>query len=125
MVSFSHKGNFEKTKDYFSRMKEKKYIKILEKYGIEGVEALAAATPIRTGKTAASWDYEIHIFSDRVEIHFINRNLVNGECVALLIQYGHGTKNGGYVRGRDYINPALQPVFDKMANDVWKEVIDG
>lgn len=123
-IYFTHSGDFEKTTNFFSKIKEKWYIETLKKYAVEGVSALAAATPVRTGKTASSWDYEIHIFNDRVEIWFVNKNIQKGENIALLIQYGHGTRNGGYVAGRDYINPALRPVFDKMAESVWKEVSD-
>lgn len=94
----------------------------LDKYGREGVAALAAATPIDTGNTAGSWVYEIVREAGSASIVFSNTNVVNGENIAILLQYGHGTGTGGYVVGRDYINPAIQPIFDKIANNAWKEV---
>jgi len=94
----------------------------LEKYGREGVAALAAATPINSGVTAASWGYEIKRGPRQVTITWTNSNVINGVPIAIVIQYGHGTRNGGYVQGRDYINPVMKPIFDKITNDVWKEV---
>lgn len=94
----------------------------LDKYGREGVVALAAATPIDTGDTASSWVYEIVRNDGSVSIIFSNTNVSDGENIAILLQYGHGTRNGGYVVGRDYINPAIQPIFDKIANHAWKEL---
>ena len=104
------------------RAKEVVHLGNLDKYGREGVAALAAATPIDTGKTASSWVYEIVREAGSASIIFSNTNVVNGEKIAVLLQYGHGTRNGGYVVGRDYINPAIQPIFDKIAEDAWKEV---
>lgn len=95
---------------------------MLEKYAKDGVNALASATPVGSGATSRSWDYEITQTSKGVSISWHNSNLVNGIPLAILIQYGHGTRNGGYVQGRDFINPALQPIFDRMADDVWREV---
>lgn len=94
----------------------------IEKYAQEGVNALKAATPHDTGKTASSWSYEIKRTNNSITINFNNSNIVNGVPIAIILQYGHGTRNGGYVKGRDYINPAIQPIFDKLTNDAWKEV---
>ncbi len=104
--------------------KAKEVVKIgdLDKYGREGVAALASATPVRTGKTAASWKYEIVNKNGTVRIIWKNTNIQNGVPIAVILQYGHATRNGGWVQGRDYINPAIQPVFDKIANEAWREV---
>lgn len=119
----SSKGNWKKTTDWLMDRKEQKFMKQLYKYGEKGVEALAAATPIDTGKTASSWDYEIHASKGVFTITWTNNNLAKGVLpVAILIQYGHATKNGGFVQGIDYINPALTPIFEKLANDAWEEV---
>jgi len=99
-------------------------MKNIEKYGDWGVQALAEATPKRTGKTAASWSYKIERRGHTVEIIWTNSNKNRGENIALLIQMGHGTSRGTYIRGRDYINPALQPIFDKIADAAWKEVTE-
>lgn len=123
MITFSSKGNFKKTFSFMERAKEVVHLGNLDKYGREGVAALASATPIDTGKTASSWVYEIVREAGSVSIVFSNTNVVNEENIAILLQYGHGTRNGGYVVGRDYINPAIQPIFDKMATDAWREVI--
>lgn len=96
----------------------------LDKYGKEGVEALAMATPIDTGETAASWVYTIERTNGSASIVWSNTHVVNGLNIAVLLQYGHGTRQGGYVVGRDYINPAIQPIFDKIAKNAWKEVIE-
>ena len=122
MITFSSKGNFKKTFSFMERAKEVVHLGNLDKYGREGVAALAAATPIDTGKTASSWVYEIVREAGSASIVFSNTIVVNGENIAILLQYGHGTRNGGYVVGRDYINPAIQPIFDKMATDAWREV---
>lgn len=122
MITFSSKGNFKKTFSFMERAKEVVHLGNLDKYGREGVAALAAATPIDSGKTASSWVYEIVREAGSASIIFSNTNVVNGEKIAVLLQYGHGTRNGGYVVGRDYINPAIQPIFDKIAEDAWKEV---
>lgn len=95
---------------------------MLQKYGREGVRALSSATPIDSGKTANSWDYEIKQYQGGARISWTNSNVVDGVPIAIILQYGHGTRNGGYVQGRDYINPAIQPIFDKLAKDVWEEV---
>ena len=94
----------------------------LDKYGREGVAALSSATPVDTGLTANSWHYKIEQRSGSVSIVFYNSNIQNGVPIAIILQYGHGTRNGGWVQGRDYINPAIQPVFDKITEDAWREV---
>ena len=94
----------------------------LDKYGKEGVAALASATPVDTGLTASSWSYEIKQKNGSISISFKNSNIQNGVPIAIILQYGHGTRNGGWVQGRDYINPAIQPIFDRIANDAWREV---
>lgn len=122
MVEFKQKGDFTKLNRYFERMKEVVKIGDLDRYGKEGVAALAAATPVDTGKTANSWSYKIKRQNGSVSIDFYNSNFSNGVPIAIILQYGHATNNGGWVQGRDYINPAIQPIFDKIAKDAWKEV---
>lgn len=121
-VRFKNTGDFEKTSKFLKSIKEKRFLKKLDVWGREGVEALSSATPVDTGVTAASWDYEIHYGKSSVELVWTNSNTNKGISIALLIQYGHGTGSGGYVQGRDYINPAMKPVFDKIAEEAWKEV---
>lgn len=122
MIRVTHKGNFAKTTRYFQRLKQTARISSLEKYGRKGVEALASATPTDTGLTASSWGYNIQRTKDSATINFTNSNIQNGVPIAIILQYGHGTGTGGWVQGRDYINPAIQPIFDQIANDAWKEV---
>ena len=122
MISFRQKGDFSKTKRYFERVKAAARLSILDKYGREGVAALASATPTETGKTASSWFYEISHDKGSATITFSNSNINKGVPIAIVLQYGHGTGAGGWVEGRDYINPAIQPIFDKIANEAWKEV---
>ena len=122
MISFRQKGDFSKLSRYFERVKEAAKIGVLDKYGQEGVAALASATPVDSGKTANSWYYEIKCQNGLVSIEFKNANINKGVNIAIIIQYGHGTGTGGWVQGRDYINPAIQPIFDKIADDAWKEV---
>lgn len=122
MIKVRHKGDFSKATRFLQRTLEGVRASDLEKYGREGVAALASATPVDTGKTANSWFYKIETRKGSATISFFNSNIQNGVPIALLIQYGHGTRNGGYVQGRDYINPAIQPIFDKMAGELWREV---
>ena len=122
MISFRQKGDFSKTKQYLERVKAAARLSILDKYGREGVAALASATPTETGKTASSWFYEISHDKGSATITFSNSNINKGVPIAIILQYGHGTGTGGWVEGRDYINPAIQPIFDKIANEAWKEV---
>ena len=122
MISFRQKGDFSKLTSFLERAKESVKIGDLDKYGREGVAALSSATPIDSGKTANSWNYEITNKNGSVTISFNNSNIQNGVPIAIILQYGHGTRNGGWVQGRDYINPAIQPIFDRIANDMWREV---
>lgn len=122
MISFKHKGNFSKFTRFLERAKEVVHLGELDKYGREGVSALSSATPKDSGLTAESWYYEIENKNGRATITFNNSNINDGVPIAIILQYGHGTGTGGWVEGRDYINPAIQPLFDKIANDAWKEV---
>ncbi|MCC2832124.1 HK97 gp10 family phage protein [[Clostridium] innocuum] len=122
MVEFKQKGNFSKITGYLERLKEIARIGILDKYGKAGVEALSSSTPQDTRNTAESWYYKIENRKGFAKISFYNSNIQNGCPIAIILQYGHGTRNGGWVEGRDYINPAIQPIFDAIVNDVWKEV---
>ena len=122
MISFRHKGDFSKVTWYFEKASNAARLVDLDKYGREGVAALASATPVDTGETANSWYYEISRKSGIVTISFFNSNIQNGVPIAIILQYGHGTRNGGWVEGRDYINPAIQPIFDKIADSAWREV---
>ena len=122
MITFRQKGDFSKLTRYLEKVKSVVKLSDLDKYGKEGVAALASATPVDTGLTASSWSYEIKHQNGRVSITFKNSNIQNGVPIAIILQYGHGTRNGGWVQGRDYINPAIQPIFDQIANDAWEEV---
>lgn len=122
MVTFRHKGDFSKLTGFLERAKEAVRLGELDKYGREGVAALASATPKDTGLTAASWSYRIEQKNGSATIAFYNSNIQNGVPIAIVLQYGHGTRSGGWVQGRDYINPAIQPIFDKIAENAWKEV---
>lgn len=122
MITFRQKGDFSKLTSFLERAKEAVRIGDLDKYGREGVAALSSATPVRTGLTANSWYYEIKHQNGSVSITFNNSNVNKGVPIAIILQYGHGTRNGGWVQGRDYINPAIQPVFDRIANEAWEEV---
>ena len=122
MISFRQKGDFSKLTRFLERAKESVKIGDLDKYGREGVAALSSATPIDSGKTANSWSYEIANKDGSVTITFNNSNIQNGVPIAIILQYGHGTRNGGWVQGRDYINPAIQPVFDEIVDKAWREV---
>ena len=122
MISFRHKGDFSKTTNFLKRARDKVYLEDLDKYGRQGVAALASATPIDSGKTASSWYYKIENTKESAKITFYNSNVQNGVSIAIILQYGHGTRNGGWVEGRDYINPAVRPIFDKIVDDAWREV---
>lgn len=123
MISFKQKGDFKKLTSYLERIKGVVNLSELDRFGKEGVEALANATPKDTGLTANSWYYKIERNRDSFSISFHNSNVNDGVPIAIILQYGHGTRNGGWVEGRDYINPAIQPIFDKIAEEAWKEVI--
>ena len=119
----SSKGDYSKITKYLNKARSLKYIeRVLDSYGKKGVEALSAATPVDTGLTASSWTYKINANSKGAEISFSNTNVNKGVNIAIILQYGHGTGTGGWVEGRDYINPAIQPIFDELTEKVWKEV---
>ena len=122
MIKIKQKGDFSKLTRYLNGAKRASAIDVLNRYGEEGVKALAAATPVETGKTANSWYYEIERKNGSIAISFNNSNIQNGVPIAIILQYGHGTRNGGWVQGRDYINPAIQPIFDKITENAWREV---
>lgn len=122
MISFRHKGDFSKLTRYLVEVNDAVKMKDLERFGREGVAALESATPVDSGLTAKSWYYEIERRKGSVTLKFCNSNIQNGVPIAVILQYGHGTRNGGWVEGRDYINPTIQPVFDKIANEAWREV---
>ena len=122
MISFRQKGDFSKLTHFLEKAKGSVRLGDLDKYGREGVAALASATPIDSGQTANSWYYKIINKNGSATIAFYNSNIQNGVPIAIILQYGHGTRNGGWVQGRDYINPAIQPIFDKIINDAWREV---
>ena len=122
MVIVKQKGDFSKMEKFLNNISQKLYYRNLQKYAEQGVAALASATPIDSGTTANSWDYEIRQTKNSVSIYWTNSNVNKGVPIAVIIQYGHGTRNGGYVQGRDYINPAMRPIFDKIAENAWKEV---
>lgn len=122
MITFKHKGDFSKTTGFLKRAKEAVHLRNLNKYGQKGVAALASATPIESGLTASSWTYEIVQTSQSISIEFHNSNNQNGVPIAVILQTGHATGTGGWVEGRDYINPAIQPVFDEILEDLWGEV---
>lgn len=122
MISFRQKGDFSKLTRFLERAKETVRLGDLDKYGREGVAALSSATPVDSGLTADSWYYKIDNKHGSAKISFYNSNIQDGVPIAIILQYGHGTGTGGWVEGRDYINPAIQPIFDKIANDAWREV---
>jgi len=123
MITFKSKGDYSKLTRYLERLKEKAKIGILDKYGKKGVEALRAATPVDTGTTAGSWYYEIENQNGVAKIEFCNSNIKEGWCnIAIILDQGHGTRNGGWVQGRHYIDRTIQPIFDELAEEAWKEV---
>ena len=122
LITFKHKGDFSNLTRFLERAKEAVHMGDLDKYGRAGVEALASATPVDSGETANSWYYEITNSKGSAKITFNNSNIQNGVPIAIILQYGHGTGTGGWVEGRDYINPAIQPIFDEIANNAWREV---
>ena len=122
LLYVKQKGDFKHTETFLNRMLRRDYMSVLNRYGNQGVNALKEATPKDTGKTSESWSYEIRQGKGTVSLYFLNSNIVNGVPIAIVIQYGHATRNGGFVQGRDYINPVLRPLFDNLANELWKEV---
>lgn len=125
MITFSQKGDFKIALKYLNKIKDITTMEMaLKQYGEQGVEALQRATPKDSGKTADSWYYVINRDGDKVRIDFKNSNVIEGVPIAIILQYGHGTGGGGYVEGRDYINPVVQPIFDAIAKEAWKEVTE-
>ena len=122
MISFRQKGNFSKLSGFLERTKEVVHMGNLDKYGKDGVAALSAATPKDTGKTASSWKYEIVRTKGSVAITFSNTNIQNGVPIAIILQYGHASRNGHWIEGIDHINPAIKPLFQKIENEAWEEV---
>lgn len=124
MISIESKGDFSKTFKFLNKLTRKDLIKtVLEKYGQQGVAALAASTPVDTGRTASSWYYEIKYDNNSYTITWNNTNINDGVNIAIILQYGHATRNGGFVSGRDYINPSIRPIFEKMSKEAWEEVV--
>lgn len=123
IIVFRQKGNFRNSETFLRKASRLNINQILERYAKEGVEALREATPKNTGITANSWYYKIERSNDRIAIVWSNSNIVNGVPIAVILQYGHGTRNGGYVEGIDYINPAMKPIFDRIAERAWGEVM--
>lgn len=122
MITFRHRGDLSKTTGFLKRAKELNVLRILNKYGREGVAALASATPIDSGETSNSWYYEVRAASGSAKLTFLNSHVNKGVPIAIILQYGHGTGTGGWVQGRDYINPAVRPVFDRIVEEAWREV---
>ena len=122
MITIDQKGDFAALTTYLNNLTKKTNIEILNKYGKEGVRLLSSVTPVRSGKTAGSWYYKIEQSKDAISLNFYNSNVNKGVPIAIILQYGHGTRNGGWVQGRDYINPVIQPLFNKIAQEAWKEV---
>lgn len=124
MLTFRHRGNFNNLERFLNKISNNGHLNSLAEYGQMGVNALSAATPVDSGKTASSWTYEIERNGETTTLSWLNTNRVDGVNIAIILQYGHGTGTGGYVKGQNYINPAIQPVFDKIAEGVWKEVVE-
>ena len=122
MIEFRQKGDFKRLTKYLERAKAAVHMGMLDKYAKEGVAALKSATPRKTGKTAESWSYEIKNQNGVASIIFKNSNIIDNVPIAIILQYGHATQRGGWVEGRDYINPVIQPLFDKIVEKAWKEV---
>lgn len=122
IIKITSNGSFEKTIKFLNKIDKIKFEKVLQKYGKEGVNALSKNTPVDSGLTAKSWGYEIQVSNNQSTIYWTNSHENKGVNIAVILQYGHGTRTGGYVQGRDYINPAIKPIFDKMLNDIWTEV---
>lgn len=123
-IWLANKGSFKRSEKWFKKIIGTDYMNVLHEYGRKGVENLSASTPVDTGLTASSWYYKIKKEDGKISVNWFNSNINDGVNIAIILQYGHGTGNGGYVVGRDYINPSLRPVFDEMADKAWKEVID-
>lgn len=124
MIKITSTGDFSRTFKFLEKMKNRNIRNILEKYANQGVSALAGATPVDSGVTANSWTYSIEVSGESAKIYWSNTNTNKGVNIALILQYGHGTGTGGYVQGRDYINPAMRPIFDRIADEAWMEVVN-
>lgn len=124
MIRITQKGDFSKTTKMLNKAVKPFSINLFDKHGKKGVAALASATPVDSGKTASSWFYKIENQNGELSINFYNSNINNGVPIAIILQYGHTTRNGGWVQGRDYINPSIQPIFDEMVKEAWKEVVN-
>ena len=124
IITFTGKGDFKETTNFLKKIKNFRIEQSLNYYGKKGVAALSSATPVRTGKTASSWNYEIKKENNSISIEWTNSNINKGVNIAVILQYGHGKKNGGYVKGIDYINPAMRPLFEEIKEKVWKEVTE-
>ena len=122
MITFRHSGSFNKLEKFLNRMRNAEHLNILSKYGEAGVSALSSATPVDSGETAEGWGFSIEGGHDSTSIVWTNRHVNQGVNIAVILQYGHGTGTGGYVQGIDYINPALAPIFEQIAQAAWKEV---
>lgn len=124
MIVFKQTGDFKNTKKFLEKVTSRRYLAILDKYGRQGVTALSNATPVDTGKTAASWSYEVTTDKGGVAVVWKNDNIYRGVSIALILQTGHATRSGAFIEGRDYINPAIRPIFDSMARELWREVTE-
>ena len=122
MIKFVQKGDFSNLERFINRVLRKDYLNVLEKYGQLGVQMLSEYIPKDSGKTAASWSYQIVGENGKTSLVWTNSNINKGVPIAIILQYGHGTRNGGYVSGMDYINPAMRPIFEELADKVWREV---
>lgn len=122
MITFRHRGDLSKTSSFLKKARDKNFRPIIEKYAGQGIAALRSATPVDSGQTADSWGYELQVRPNGFSIFWTNSNIVEGLPVVILLQYGHGTRSGSFVEGRDFINPAIRPVFDAISENLWKEV---
>jgi len=122
VLSITSSGSFRNTESFLKAMQKMDILQVLRKYGAQGAQALSNATPVNTGRAAASWNYEVGKEKGTYFIYWTNSDTENGFPVVIMLQFGHGTRNGGYVQGRDFINPAIRPIFDQIAEDVWKVV---
>lgn len=122
MIKVTNRGSFKNFEGFAARMSQRTYLTALQKYGPVGVQALAGATPTDSGETARSWYYEIINRPGYFSIQWLNSHMEGGISIAAILQYGHGTKQGAFIEGRDYINPAMRPIFDQIAQDMWREV---
>lgn len=123
MLKIKHKGSFNNTEKFFNHVLHRDYLNILAEYGKKGVEALASNTPAQSGKTADSWDFGIDADNGKVTLYWTNSNENEGVNIAILLIYGHGTQNGSYVEGIDFVSPVMKPIFDQIARETWDRVI--